>query len=139
MRDDLIRARSCSACLPASAALPLAAPRRLRGRCSDDCTDLMLWGGHDPWQTISDGERLAREIPECALVRVWKMHRIGVPTIHLRDSQSRCATFSPLVEGTQKSDAAGHVRGRDSSEGEYQAAKIVEEKEAQRGKAPTRS
>ena len=75
---------------------------------------LCLWGVHDPWQTISDGERLAREIPNARLVRVWKMHR----TIHLRDSQSRCATFSPLVESTQKSDAAGHVRGRDSSEGE---------------------
>ncbi len=31
---------------------------------------LCLWGAHDPWQTISDGERLAREIPGARLVRV---------------------------------------------------------------------
>ena len=57
----------------------------------------------------------------------WKMHRIGVPTIHLRDSQSRCATFSPLVE---RSEAVIQAKVN-------QAAKIVEE--TQRGKAPTRS
>lgn len=31
---------------------------------------LCLWGLHDPWQTIADGERLAREIPDARLVRV---------------------------------------------------------------------
>jgi haloalkane dehalogenase len=31
---------------------------------------LCLWGIHDPWQTIADGERLAREIPNARLVRV---------------------------------------------------------------------
>lgn len=30
---------------------------------------LCLWGVHDPWQTIRDGERLAREIPNARLVR----------------------------------------------------------------------
>ena len=31
---------------------------------------LCLWGVHDPWQTIGDGERLSREIPNARLVRV---------------------------------------------------------------------
>jgi len=31
---------------------------------------LCLWGVHDPWQTIRDGERLAVEIPGATLVRV---------------------------------------------------------------------
>ena len=31
---------------------------------------LCLWGVHDPWQTIRDGERLAIEIPDARLVRV---------------------------------------------------------------------
>ena len=31
---------------------------------------LCLWGVHDPWQTIRDGERLASEIPGARLVRV---------------------------------------------------------------------
>jgi pimeloyl-ACP methyl ester carboxylesterase len=31
---------------------------------------LCLWGVNDPWQTIGDGERLAREIPGARLVRV---------------------------------------------------------------------
>lgn len=31
---------------------------------------LCLWGVHDPWQTIRDGERLATEIPDAHLVRV---------------------------------------------------------------------
>jgi len=31
---------------------------------------LCLWGVHDPWQTIGDGERLAEEIPNARLVRV---------------------------------------------------------------------
>ncbi|MEX0809344.1 MAG: alpha/beta fold hydrolase [Dongiaceae bacterium] len=31
---------------------------------------LVLWGVHDPWQTIGDGERLAREIPGATLVRI---------------------------------------------------------------------
>lgn len=31
---------------------------------------LCLWGVHDPWQTIRDGERLSREIPNARLVRV---------------------------------------------------------------------
>ncbi len=30
---------------------------------------LVLWGVHDPWQTIRDGEALAREIPNARLVR----------------------------------------------------------------------
>jgi haloalkane dehalogenase len=40
---------------------------------------LCLWGVRDPWQTIRDGERLAREIPNARLVRVenashWSPH-----------------------------------------------------------------
>lgn len=31
---------------------------------------LVLWGVHDPWQTIADGERLAREIPTARLERL---------------------------------------------------------------------
>ncbi len=31
---------------------------------------LVLWGVHDPWQTIHDGESLAREIPGARLVRL---------------------------------------------------------------------
>lgn len=31
---------------------------------------LCLWGVHDPWQQIADGERLAQEIPGARLVRV---------------------------------------------------------------------
>lgn len=31
---------------------------------------LVLWGVHDPWQTISDGVRLAEEIPNARLVRL---------------------------------------------------------------------
>ncbi len=31
---------------------------------------LVLWGVHDPWQTIRDGENLAREIPGAELVRI---------------------------------------------------------------------
>jgi pimeloyl-ACP methyl ester carboxylesterase len=31
---------------------------------------LVLWGVHDPWQTIADGERLAREIPNAHLKRI---------------------------------------------------------------------
>lgn len=31
---------------------------------------LCLWGVHDPWQTIRDGERLSQEIPDARLVRV---------------------------------------------------------------------
>jgi pimeloyl-ACP methyl ester carboxylesterase len=35
---------------------------------------LVLWGVHDPWQTIADGERLAREIPGARLRRVQASH-----------------------------------------------------------------
>ena len=40
---------------------------------------LCLWGVHDPWQTIRDGERLSREIPNARLVRIenashWTPH-----------------------------------------------------------------
>lgn len=37
---------------------------------------LVLWGVHDPWQPVSDGERLAREIPDARLVRVDASHWI---------------------------------------------------------------
>jgi pimeloyl-ACP methyl ester carboxylesterase len=37
---------------------------------------LVLWGVHDPWQTIADGERLAQEIPNAELVRVEASHWI---------------------------------------------------------------
>jgi pimeloyl-ACP methyl ester carboxylesterase len=37
---------------------------------------LVLWGRHDPWQTISDGERLAVEIPNAELVPVEASHWI---------------------------------------------------------------
>jgi pimeloyl-ACP methyl ester carboxylesterase len=33
---------------------------------------LVLWGVHDPWQTIKDGESLAQEIPGARLVRLDK-------------------------------------------------------------------
>jgi pimeloyl-ACP methyl ester carboxylesterase len=35
---------------------------------------LVLWGIHDPWQTIADGERLAREIPGARLQRLDASH-----------------------------------------------------------------
>jgi pimeloyl-ACP methyl ester carboxylesterase len=31
---------------------------------------LVLWGVHDPWQTIADGERLAQDIPGARLKRL---------------------------------------------------------------------
>jgi len=37
---------------------------------------LVLWGVHDPWQTIADGERLAVEIPGARLARVEASHWI---------------------------------------------------------------
>jgi pimeloyl-ACP methyl ester carboxylesterase len=37
---------------------------------------LVLWGRHDPWQTIADGERLAEEIPNAELVPVEASHWI---------------------------------------------------------------
>lgn len=37
---------------------------------------LVLWGVHDPWQPIADGERLAQEIPNADLVRVEASHWI---------------------------------------------------------------
>ena len=37
---------------------------------------LLLWGVHDPWQTIDDGVRLATEIPGAELVRVEASHWI---------------------------------------------------------------
>lgn len=37
---------------------------------------LVLWGVHDPWQRIEDGERLAREIPGARLERVEASHWI---------------------------------------------------------------
>ena len=37
---------------------------------------LVLWGRHDPWQTIADGERLATEIPGAELVPVEASHWI---------------------------------------------------------------
>lgn len=41
---------------------------------------LVLWGRHDPWQTIRDGERLAEEIPNAELVRVEASHWIPQDT-----------------------------------------------------------
>jgi pimeloyl-ACP methyl ester carboxylesterase len=38
--------------------------------CEIQSPTLCLWGIHDPWQTIRDGERLAQEIPNARLVRV---------------------------------------------------------------------
>jgi pimeloyl-ACP methyl ester carboxylesterase len=38
--------------------------------CEIRSPTLCLWGVHDPWQTIRDGERLASEIPNASLVRV---------------------------------------------------------------------
>lgn len=35
-----------------------------------DAPTLVLWGVHDPWQTIRDGERLAAEIPGARLKRL---------------------------------------------------------------------
>jgi len=37
---------------------------------------LVLWGVHDPWQKIADGERLAAEIPDSRLERVEASHWI---------------------------------------------------------------
>jgi haloalkane dehalogenase len=41
---------------------------------------LVLWGRHDPWQTIADGESLAREIPGAELVSVEASHWIPQDT-----------------------------------------------------------
>ena len=41
---------------------------------------LVLWGRHDPWQTIADGERLAEEIPGARLVAVEASHWIPQDT-----------------------------------------------------------
>jgi pimeloyl-ACP methyl ester carboxylesterase len=38
--------------------------------CEICAPTLCLWGVHDPWQMIRDGERLSREIPGARLVRV---------------------------------------------------------------------
>ncbi len=35
---------------------------------------LLLWGVHDPWQPVSDAERLAREIPGARLERIDASH-----------------------------------------------------------------
>jgi haloalkane dehalogenase len=35
---------------------------------------LLLWGVHDPWQWIADGERLADEIPDARLERIDASH-----------------------------------------------------------------
>jgi pimeloyl-ACP methyl ester carboxylesterase len=35
---------------------------------------MVLWGVHDPWQRIEDGERLAEEIPGAMLERVVASH-----------------------------------------------------------------
>lgn len=50
---------------------------------------LCLWGVHDPWQTIRDGERLSREIPGARLCRVetashWIPH--DTPEIFAREA-----------------------------------------------------
>lgn len=37
---------------------------------------LLLWGVHDPWQKVSDGERLAEQIPDSRLRRVKASHWI---------------------------------------------------------------
>lgn len=37
---------------------------------------LVLWGRHDPWQRMQDGERLAAEIPDTKLVPVEASHWI---------------------------------------------------------------
>lgn len=41
---------------------------------------LVLWGRHDPWQTIRDGERLAEEIPGAQLAPVEASHWIPQDT-----------------------------------------------------------
>lgn len=41
---------------------------------------LLLWGVHDPWQQIGDGERLAREIPDSRLQCVEASHWIPQDT-----------------------------------------------------------
>jgi pimeloyl-ACP methyl ester carboxylesterase len=41
-----------------------------------DAPTLVLWGVHDPWQRIADGERLASEIPGARLQRVDASHWI---------------------------------------------------------------
>jgi pimeloyl-ACP methyl ester carboxylesterase len=43
---------------------------------------LVLWGRHDPWQTIADGERLAAEIPGATLVPVEASHWIPQDAPH---------------------------------------------------------
>lgn len=44
--------------------------------CEIAAPTLCLWGVHDPWQTIRDGERLAQEIPGARLERVEASHWI---------------------------------------------------------------
>lgn len=41
---------------------------------------LLLWGRHDPWQTIADGERLATQIPGAELEAVGASHWIPQDT-----------------------------------------------------------
>ncbi len=72
---------------------------------------LCLWGVHDPWQTIRDGERLAREIPNARLVRVenashWIPH--DTPEV----SPRRCGHSLPRVRfGRSLPGLAGTVHG----------------------------
>ena len=37
---------------------------------------LVVWGVHDPWQPLSDGEQLARDIPNARLLRIAASHWI---------------------------------------------------------------
>ncbi|MGJ3252671.1 MAG: alpha/beta fold hydrolase [Elainellaceae cyanobacterium] len=38
--------------------------------CDIPVPTLLLWGEDDPWQPVTDGERLAKEIPNAKLVRI---------------------------------------------------------------------
>ena len=44
--------------------------------CDITAPTLVLWGRHDPWQPVADGERLAREIPGAQLELVEASHWI---------------------------------------------------------------
>jgi haloalkane dehalogenase len=52
---------------------------------------LVLWGRHDPWQPIRDGERLAEEIPGARLVAVEASH--WIPQDAPRDFTDGILTF----------------------------------------------
>jgi pimeloyl-ACP methyl ester carboxylesterase len=74
---------------------------------------LCLWGVHDPWQTIRDGERLAREIPDARLVRVETASH-WIPARHARNfcrgsAPLSCLSSRPRLSKTRPANCDGRV------------------------------